>query len=91
MFKVPYSFIEDALNYNVLKVIKQITKPILFIAGEKDETAPLHLVQQIYDQANQPKKFVVIKNIGHDYRLNPEEIKLVNQQVIKFLSEQSLC
>lgn len=89
-FKLPYSFVKDTLKHNVLNVIKNVIQPTLFVVGEKDIlVTPTH-TQQIYTQANQPKKLVIIKNIDHEYRHRPKEIKLVNQEVVNFLKDQGL-
>lgn len=88
-FKLPYSFVEDAIKYDTIKIIKNITKPVLFIVSQTDtHFRPSHIQKQ-YNLANQPKKFVV-KDVGHNYRLNPAEIKIINQEIITFLNEQNL-
>jgi len=89
--KIPYSFVEDSLQYNVADTINSITKPLLFIAGEKDALISTDHIKSIYKRANQPKALIIIKGIGHDYRKHPDEIKLVNKQVITFLHDQHLC
>jgi pimeloyl-ACP methyl ester carboxylesterase len=84
-FSVPYSFVRDAKKYNVLDEVPKFETPLLLIAGEKDDLVPPEYVKMIYDKANEPKKFVVMEGIGHDYRYHPEEIKRVNKEIISFL------
>jgi hypothetical protein len=43
-----------------------------------------------FSYANEPKEFVVIPGIGHDYRKFPGQISLVNEQVLKFIKENNL-
>ena len=86
-FKVPYSFAEDRLKYNVLDVIQKVKIPILFIAGEKDTTVTPEQIKTIFDKANEPKKMVVVPEIGHSYRHNTSEIENVNKVVVDFLNQ----
>lgn len=53
--KIPFSFIEDAKNYNALDKIGLITCPKLFIAGENDEKVPYQSSKKIFDLASEPK------------------------------------
>lgn len=84
-FKVPYSHFEDNLKYNGLKEIKEIKVPIILIAGELDKMVPAEKVKRIFDNANEPKKFILIPGIGHNYRKYSLQIKLVNNEIIKAL------
>ncbi len=84
-FRVPYSHIRDRDQYNVLEDVKKVHGPIIFVAGELDTTVLPEHVKMIYDNANEPKKFITIPGIGHDYRHNPEEIKRVNGEILKLL------
>lgn len=86
-FIVPYKYIKDSKKYNLLKEIKKYKNPILLIAGQLDDKITPNEVKQIYKAANQPKKFIVLKKIIHDYRLYKKQIKKVNQEVIKFLKK----
>lgn len=85
-FRVPFSVIQDAYQYDILKVAQKITAPVLLIAGGIDTTIPKEDVQKIYTTLNEPKKIIILPNIGHNYRFNPEEILKVNREVINFLN-----
>lgn len=37
--------------------------------------------EEIFDNVNEPKKFLVIPNIGHDYRHNDSEVKILNEKI----------
>lgn len=84
-FSVPYSHFLDNLKYNRLKAVKRIKVPIILVAGELDKMSPAEKVREIFDNANEPKKFILIPGIGHDYRKNPSGIKLVNDVILKQL------
>ncbi|HEY1074522.1 MAG TPA: alpha/beta hydrolase [Patescibacteria group bacterium] len=77
-FKLPYSFIEDAIHYNALEGLKTLTKPKLFIIGKDDDVVPGLVTERAYTEAAEPKKLVVLDS-DHDYRWHPELIEEVNQ------------
>lgn len=85
-FRVPYSHFQDNLKYNALKDVKKLKVPLILVAGELDKMSPAEKVKRIFDEANEPKKFITIKGIGHEYRHDPSQIKKVNNEIIKFLS-----
>lgn len=89
-YPVPFSFVEDAMKYDSLKVVGQMKKPLLLMAGELDDLVTPDHVREIYEAASEPKKLVILKGIGHDYRLNDDEIPVVNQNIIEFLKESDL-
>lgn len=90
MFEVPASFRDDALRYDAQQLVKKLTVPILFIAGDADTIVPLERMKESFAGASEPKKFVVIPGIGHDYRKFPEQIPLVNEKVLQFIAENNL-
>jgi len=80
---VPFSFLEDSNKYNVLDTIDNLHIPVLLIAGEKDTLCSPEIMKTIFDKANEPKEFVIIPGIGHDYRHYPEQIKIVNDVLLR--------
>ena len=86
-FRVPFSFAEDRNKYDVTKDVGTFRVPIVLIAGELDNINTPEDVKKIYDNANEPKKFILLKGIGHDYRFNPSEIKVVNDKILEALSD----
>lgn len=82
-FRLPYSHALDNDRYTVLDVIKNIKALVFLFAGEKDEAIPPLDVKNIYKAANEPKRFVVFPNIGHDYRKSESETKIVNGIILK--------
>ncbi|MFH1428020.1 MAG: alpha/beta fold hydrolase [Patescibacteria group bacterium] len=86
-FRVPYSHIQDAGQYNVALEAKKVKVPIIFVAGALDVIAPPTDIRRIFNNANEPKEYILIEGIGHDYRHNPLEVKTVNNKVIEALSK----
>ena len=86
-FKVPYSYAEDEERYDVVKEVKNVKVPVILVAGELDTTVPPNDVKRIFDSANEPKMFVVLPGIGHDYRHSDEEVKIVNGKVLELVQQ----
>jgi alpha-beta hydrolase superfamily lysophospholipase len=86
-FFLPYSFVTDALEYSAIRDVSKFTKPILLLAGELDtHITPAH-VEELYKKANEPKEYVVLSGIGHNYRTDKEQIKKVNDTILQFLKK----
>ncbi len=78
-YRVPFSHVLDRDQYDAVGDAKKIHAPIVFIAGELDDEVPPEKVKSIYDNANEPKQFIVVPSIGHNYRRDAEQIKIVNE------------
>ncbi|MBI4087294.1 MAG: alpha/beta hydrolase [Candidatus Liptonbacteria bacterium] len=86
-FHVPYSDVEDSRKYDLLGDVKKIKAPMVLVTGELDTTVPPEDVKRIFDKANEPKKMIVMEGIGHNYRNNPDDIKKVDEEVLRGLDE----
>lgn len=89
-FRVPFNHILDRDQYDAVGDAKKIKVPIILIAGELDDLVPPDKVKEIFDNANEPKKFLIISNIGHDYRHNDGEVKIVNEKILEQLNSIKL-
>jgi pimeloyl-ACP methyl ester carboxylesterase len=85
-FNVPFAHVIDREKFNVFEEVKNVHAPILVVAGELDAIVLPKDVKHIFDQANEPKKYLLIKGVGHAYRNNPAEIKIVNDEILKMLN-----
>ena len=77
--KMGPQFWKDFSNYNFPKIISEIQKPICFIHGEKDSAAPLSEAKIFYQNANEPKKLVVIKNSDHSFDEPNERSEMIKE------------
>jgi pimeloyl-ACP methyl ester carboxylesterase len=84
-FKLPYKHVIDREQFDIVEDIKKIKVPIVMLAGELDTTVSLESVERLFQNASQPKKFFLVPNVTHDYRLNMEEVKIVNDIIISSL------
>jgi len=85
-FRVPYSYLKDKDQYDVVGEVKKVHVPLLLVAGRSDTLVLPESVKRIFDSANEPKKIIIIPGIGHDYRFNLSEVKIVNDEILKYLS-----
>ena len=88
--RVPFNHVLDRDQYDAVGDAKKINVPIILIAGELDDLVPPNEVKEIFNNANEPKKFLVISNIGHDYRHNDSEVKIVNEKILEQLNSIKL-
>ena len=84
-FKLPFSHVLDRDKYNAITDAGKTKARMILVAGETDDAIPPSQVQNIFNHANEPKKFLVIKGIGHDYRHSLTEIDTVNKEILKAL------
>ncbi|MFH1525693.1 MAG: alpha/beta hydrolase [Bacteroidota bacterium] len=82
-FRVPFHHVLDKDQYDAVGDAKKIKAPIILIAGELDDLVRPDDVREIFDSANEPKKFLVIPGIGHDYRYNDNEVSMVNEKILE--------
>lgn len=68
-------FWSDFKNHDILKSIKLIKCPVLFIHGSEDDIVPLSEMEALYNAANDPKEKVVIK--GGDHGLDPKRNEML--------------
>lgn len=85
-YRVPYSHAEDRDAYNVVGDVEKVKVPILLIAGELDNLVLPEDVKEIFDHANEPKQFVIIPGLGHDYRHSDDEVTLLSRKVLELLN-----
>jgi uncharacterized protein len=84
-FRVPYSYVLDRQQYDVLKVIDRFHGVLILVAGEADDIVLPDTVKTIFKIANEPKRLIIMEGIGHDYRHNDKQVDLVNQRILEEL------
>ncbi len=84
-FCVPFEHVLDRDKYDAVGDIKKIKCPVILITGELDTIVEPEDVKELFDNANGPKSFTIMPGMGHDYRHNEKEIKLVNEKVLEQL------
>lgn len=85
-FRLPFSHALDLDKYDTLAEAEKIKVPVILIAGEFDDMVTPDDVREIVGSLKCDKRFIVIPDIGHNYRKNEEEIKIVNDIIIEQLN-----
>ncbi|HLD31752.1 MAG TPA: alpha/beta fold hydrolase [Patescibacteria group bacterium] len=80
---VPFSHILDRDNYDALEDVKKVHAPVVLVAGELDDLVTSAEVNQIFENANEPKVLITLAGIGHDYRHHDNEVELVNGRIME--------
>ena len=78
-------------KYNSLSKISGISAPLLVLHGDRDEVVPIESGQQLYQAANEPKKFYTIPDAGHNdtYIVGGEEYFAALRQFLAGLVEKT--
>ncbi|MES2216427.1 MAG: alpha/beta hydrolase [Patescibacteria group bacterium] len=84
-YRLPYTHLVDRMKFDVIGEVQKVHVPIIFIAGELDtETLPED-IKDIFNKANEPKKYILLDGIGHGYRRNSDQIEFVNNKIVEAL------
>lgn len=84
--KIPYSYLEDAMKYDFVELVRDVASPILIVLGEKDSTVLPIQSEAIYTAANDPKELMRLENMDHFYKRNLEILNEVNEKVVSFFN-----
>jgi len=84
---VPFSFIQDARQYNALDYIQKVRCPVLFVVGEADDKVPPAASRRLFDAANEPKAWRQIPGMQHKYQYQPEMLPVVNGIIAEFVDQ----
>lgn len=83
-FDVPYSYVEDGIQYSARDEVKNLNKPLMIFIALDDEVVPPKLTEEIIANANNP--YVVRqKKMGHDFRYSIKECNIVMAKIERFL------
>jgi fermentation-respiration switch protein FrsA (DUF1100 family) len=53
-------------KYDSLSKIKRVHSPVLVLHGDRDEIAPFEMGRELFEAANEPKRFYAIKGASHN-------------------------
>lgn len=61
--------------YDNLPLIKEIRIPLLIMGGAHDRTVPVYLAENLFKEANEPKKLIIYPNGAHSNLFDSENYK----------------
>ena len=85
-FRLPYSFQEDRIKYDMTEDLKKSKKPKLFILGKYDDLVEPSEVRNSFKIASPPKELFEL-DFGHSYRHDETMIDKVNSAIGEFLDK----
>lgn len=71
-------------KHDILKSIKQVKCPVLFIHGGSDDIVPLSEMETLFDHANEPKEKLILE--GADHGLEPKRDEM-NKAIIEWFNK----
>lgn len=74
--RLPWSHMEDRLQYDLLPKAPQMTMPILFIVGENDTLTPPEHVRLLAHAVGGPHELHILSGAGHSFRDENHLIKI---------------
>ena len=88
--RLPWAHMEERLKHDLLPGALQITAPILFVVGEKDESCPPEHNKMFFDAVENAKEreFHIVKNAPHTFR-EPEHLKELSKLFDNWLKKIS--
>lgn len=81
---VPDAFLRDARKYNALTSVKELKQPILVVVGKADDVVLPKDTMTIFEAAHEPKQFLEIMDMKHDYAEVPEQVTKINEETTAF-------
>lgn len=88
-YVLPYTFLEDEVQYDMSEALGTCTKPKLFVLGKEDVLVPPEIVKTGFNLSAEPKELYEL-GYGHDYRRSPKHIEEVNVRIEKFLEKYNI-
>ena len=75
--KLKKAFYDEFFTLDIPTAIKKFKKPLLIVQGENDEAIPVKDAEELFAQANRPKKLVIIRGADHSFTNAIHSIKLL--------------
>ncbi len=73
-------------KYDPIRYVADISpRPLFFIHGDKDRVVPVHMSQQLYAQAGEPKKLWIVEGANH-LEIRGREGKKYEAEVVSFFT-----
>jgi len=66
--RVPQSYMEDAMKYDLLEDASKLTMPVILMAGERDLNTPMSHQEKLFENLPGEKEIHVIKGAEHIFK-----------------------
>lgn len=76
--KLPWSFVEDSWQYDLLPEVDKLAMPVFMAVGDEDTCTPLNHQQILFEALLGRKELNIINNSRHTFR-NPDALRQLKQ------------
>lgn len=84
--KIPYAYLEDAMQYNFAEFAQKIKCPTLMLLGEKDAVVLPAQTERVFDALKTEHKTLMrFKNMDHFYKRNAKVLDEVGEVITNFI------
>lgn len=84
MRRLPWSHMEDRLDYDLLPEASKLTMPVLLVVGETDDGTPPEHVRILFDVLPGQKEMHVIKGAPHTFK-DPKHLEEIRNILLKWI------
>ncbi len=84
IYRLPWSYMEDRLKYDLLEKVDRLTMPVLLIVGEDDKPTPVKHQKILYDRLPGRKELHIIKGSAHTFR-EEKHLREVKEIFLKWI------
>lgn len=84
-FYVPFSFLEDAMKFDLLNYLKPLKIPLLVGWCLEDKNVPVAMTKNIYESYEGSKEFFEIEGSDHYLNRDPKTIQIMVDKVVDFM------
>lgn len=83
--KIPYEYLEDAMQYDFTVFSKKNTCPLLVVLGEKDDIVLPIQTERVFDAASEPKTLMRFEEMDHFYKRNEKVLNDIGVKITDFV------
>lgn len=84
-YLISYQTVEDAKNFDALKISDDIAADVLLIAAQNDNIIPPQDIDRLYEKLKSVKQMTTVADSGHNFELEENQLDLYNA-VSRFLT-----
>lgn len=85
-----YSYVSDALNYDIYNIISNKPSPVYIVHGSCDEIAPVSQSRKLLEKANNKVELVEIDGADHRYTKNRDFNQMIELSCHSILKQLNL-
>ncbi len=84
--RLPWSHMEERLEHDLLPKAGNLTMPVLFVVGEKDQPCPPDHQQILYEAIPGPKEIIIVPDAPHTFK-EGEHLRILKESISKWLKK----